>query len=195
MLKKVKNIPLIILISGFLFWVGFGIMQGDSLQSKNLLAAEVLSPIIEIKEISGIARALDGDSVLLLDNSKKYEIRLINIDAPEYKQTCFDEDNVEYDCGKISAKFLQDMINGKFVTCKYKKKDMYNRFLGDCYLKEENINMNLVKNGMVILYSFNKIDPKLQEIEDIASEKRLGIWRGAFIEPRKYRKKMKKMKK
>ena len=71
MLKKVKNIPLIILISGFLFWVGFGIMQGDSLQSKNLLAAEVLSPIIEIKEISGIARALDGDSVLLLDNSKK----------------------------------------------------------------------------------------------------------------------------
>ncbi len=141
------------------------------------------------KEISGIAIALDGDSIFLLANSKRNEIRLINIDAPEYKQTCFDEGNMEYDCGKISAKFLKDMVNDKFVTCKYKKKDMYNRFLGDCYLDSQNINMSLVENGMAILYSFSKIDPELQEIEDIASEKGLGIWRGAFLEPRKYRKK------
>ena len=71
---------------------------------------------------------------------------------------------------------------------------MYNRFLGDCYLGEQNINISLVENGMAILYSFSKIDPKLQEIEDVASEKGLGIWRGAFLEPRKYRKKMKKAK-
>ena len=51
-------------------------------------------------------RVVDGDSLEI--NNKK--IRLIGIDAPEYYQTCFDEDGLEYDCGFDALEYLQNLI-------------------------------------------------------------------------------------
>ena len=47
--------------------------------------------------ISGYAKIIDGDS-LIIDN---HEIRIKEIDAPEYFQKCFDANDQQYDCGKI----------------------------------------------------------------------------------------------
>ena len=61
----------------------------------------------EIKQISGNAQIIDGDTIKI--NSKK--IRLYGIDAPEFKQTCkktyltiiFFTFTKDYPCGKIST--------------------------------------------------------------------------------------------
>ena len=65
----------------------------------------------EIKEISGNAQIIDGDTIKI--NSKK--IRLHGIDAPELKQMCkkpyltiiFFTFTKDYPCGKISTQKLQ----------------------------------------------------------------------------------------
>lgn len=139
------------------------------------------------KELTGIARVVDGDSIFV----DKNEIRLFEIDAPEYRQTCFNAKNQEYDCGKVSTKFLKKLINNKKVSCFYAEKDVYNRFLAKCFLDKISINHEIIKNGMAVIYNFNIASDEIIEIENQAKESRLGIWQGAFELPKQYRKRNK----
>jgi endonuclease YncB( thermonuclease family) len=137
---------------------------------------------------SGKISVIDGDSIRVGEN----EVRLMGIDAPEYKQTCFDAKNIEYSCGKISREFLLNFANQKDGVCHYHQKDKYNRFLAKCYIGEVVINEEIVKNGMAVIYNFGNGDPKLDELELQAKNNHLGIWRGAFQLPKDYRKSHKK---
>ncbi len=180
-----RNIALICLIVIFGVWVFLNMHPSYDTVLEGL---ENQNNILE-KEVSGVAKVLDGDSIML---SNLYEVRLIDIDAPEYNQTCFDKKNHEYFCGKISASFLKNLVHGKELICKYMKKDVYDRFLGRCFLGEKNINSELIKNGMAIIYSFNKINKDLQNFEDEAKIAKIGVWQGPFLEPRKYRRNLRK---
>ena len=140
------------------------------------------------QSFSGKISVIDGDSIRVGDN----EVRLMGIDAPEYKQTCFDAKNSEYSCGKISREFLLNLANQKDGTCYYHQRDKYNRFLSKCYIGEMVINEEIVKNGMAVVYNFGNGDPKLDELEMQAKAARLGVWQGAFQLPKDYRKTHKK---
>lgn len=139
------------------------------------------------KELTGIARVVDGDSIFV----DKNEIRLFGLDAPEYRQTCFNAKNQEYDCGKLSTKFLKKLINGKKVSCFYAEKDVYNRFLAKCFLGKISINHEIVKNGMAVIYDFNVASDEIIKIENQAKIQKLGIWQGTFELPKQYRKRNK----
>ena len=68
--------------------------------------------------------AVDGDS--LEDENRR--IRLEGIDAPEYKQYCFDEHKQKYMCGQDSLKYLQNLMAGKKITCQCESEpDRYKR--------------------------------------------------------------------
>lgn len=136
----------------------------------------------------GLTRVIDGDSLKVGDN----EVRLFGLDAPEYKQTCFDKENEEYNCGQISKKFLYDLANNKEVICYYAQKDIYNRFLGQCYLGEVSINEEIVKNGMAVIYDYKTSSAKMDELESAAKASKIGIWQGSFQLPKEYRKSHKK---
>ena len=66
---------------------------------------------------------IDGDSLTIGDK----EIRLIGIDAPEYNQTCFDDNNSEYDCGQEAYMF--------FSLCPQTLKYQYGIFLYRFFLE------------------------------------------------------------
>lgn len=176
-----KKLPTIFLISflSFLAW---------SASSKEKIKGHPKQKeIIFSNEFSGIAKALDGDSIFV----GKKEVRLFGIDAPEYKQTCLDEDNEEYDCGKISSFYLKNLVNNKEVTCKYQEKDVYDRYLAKCYVGSVLINDNLLENGMAVIYDYHKAPEELKALENKAKENKKGIWRGGFELPRNYRKRNK----
>ena len=103
--------------------------------------------------IEGIAKVSDGDTIKI-DNI--HRIRLLSIDTPETKQTCLNKNNQEYFCGKMATDFLKKIAEGKVVQCFYEKKDIYNRFLGYCYLGEIFLNLEMVKNGMSVIYDHKK---------------------------------------
>ena len=145
----------------------------------------------EIKEISGNAQIIDGDTIKI--NSKK--IRLHGIDAPEFKQKCkkpyltiiFFTFTKDYPCGKISTQKLQKKINNKVITCKILDVDRYKRFIGECYKRNLNLNSWLVSNGYAVAY--RKYSKKYISNEINAKNEKKGLWQGKFEMPWDFRRK------
>ena len=145
----------------------------------------------EIKVISGIAKVTDGDTIKI-DNKK---IRLMGIDAPEKKQKCqkvwlsisFLSFNKEYLCGEVSSKKLKKKINNQFITCKWKNKDRYKRYISECFKDNTNLNAWMVRNGYAVAY--RKYSKKYIAQENLAKKENLGLWSGTFDMPWDYRKK------
>ena len=142
------------------------------------------------KNISGKAEVIDGDTIKI--NKKK--IRLFGIDAPEKKQICkklhisffifnFQKD---YKCGEKSTLALFKKLKDKRVKCVLKEsKDKYKRNIGICYVKNQDINKWRVKNGYALAYK--KYSKKYLLEEQYAKENKLGLWRGTFMNPEKWR--------
>ena len=145
----------------------------------------------EIKEITGYAKVIDGDTIRI--NSKK--IRLHGIDAPEKKQSCkkpyltivFFSFSKNYLCGQVSTNKLIKKINNQIIKCKIKNVDRYNRLIGECYKKNKNLNAWLVSNGYAVAY--RKYSKKYISDEMNAKNNKLGIWQGKFEMPWDFRRK------
>tara|TARA_B100000686_G_scaffold331402_1_gene394894 strand:+ start:647 stop:1162 length:516 start_codon:yes stop_codon:yes gene_type:complete len=153
----------------------------------------LLSPILSLSDekiTSGNVRVIDGDTIEI--NKKK--IRLFGIDAPEKKQICkkvylsflvfnFQKD---YKCGEKSTSALIKKIKDKKIKCIFEvEKDRYKRNIGTCYVKNQDINRWLVKNGHALAYK--KYSKKYLLDEQHAKENKLGLWRGTFMRPEKWR--------
>ncbi len=180
MREKIANLTALAFLAifcGSIFFVSnFANSQSQNFQSKSHLQFN--------KKFAGIGAVIDGDSIKVGKN----EVRLFGLDAPEYSQTCFDATQNEYSCGKMSREFLVNFAQGKEIECIYAQMDKYNRFLSKCFVDKASINEAIIKNGMAVIYNFNESDQKMIELEKIAKEKKLGIWKGAFQLPRAYRK-------
>ncbi|MBR1648630.1 MAG: thermonuclease family protein [Alphaproteobacteria bacterium] len=126
-------------------------------------------------------KVVDGDSL----ESGKRRIRLLGIDAPEYKQYCFDESHKRYWCGISAKQFLERLIKQKDVNCVENSLDRYKRSLSTCYIGDMNINEKMVKSGWAVAYRDETNNYK--RAEEYAKKHRLGIWKGKFIRPELYR--------
>lgn len=124
-------------------------------------------------------KAVDGDSFEI--GSRR--IRLMGIDAPEYKQYCKDKQKKKYPCGKDSLKYLQNLIGTSAVKCTVHQKDKYNRDLCTCYVNDININAEMVRSGHAIVY----LGEEYKQEEAEAKKAHRGIWRGRFMHPRLFR--------
>jgi endonuclease YncB( thermonuclease family) len=180
MREKISNITTVIFL-GIFFGVIFNTSNSDS--SERTLPQNSQEKFDQ--EFSGRVSVIDGDSIRVSGN----EVRLLGVDAPEYRQTCFDSSENEYECGKISRSFLVKLASRKTATCTYFEKDIYNRYLAKCFIGELSINDEILKNGMGVIYDFTKADKKEIELEKFAKSQKLGIWQGAFELPKDYRKK------
>lgn len=180
MLKQ-KNISYLLITLFFILFFWWIFIAVNSKQSSPPQPATSSSPLTAI---SGLSRVIDGDTIEI----NKNRIRLIGIDAPESKQKCLDKNYNQYLCGEASTAFLKKIIANQNVSCFYDSKDVYNRYLGNCRVGEVNINYAMVKNGMAIIYNLKEASPELKVLENEAKSKKLGIWQGAFEEPKQYRK-------
>jgi len=141
-----------------------------------------LNTKIIASEISGFAVVTDGDTIKILNN----KIRLHGIDAPEKKQNCT-KNAKEYNCGIVATEALINKISKNVVKCLIQKnKDRYNRFIGVCFVDQENLNKWMVKNGYAVAYRRYSKNYILDE--DSAKKNKLGLWSGVFLNPEKWRK-------
>ena len=161
-----------------------------SLFSIILFSSIITSAISFEKIIIGKANVTDGDTIKINDQ----KIRLFGIDAPETKQFCKEvylsflifNFKRDYKCGEKSTNALKKKIKDKKIRCLIQdKKDRYRRNIGICYLKKQDINSWLVKNGYAIAY--RRYSKKYIIDEQYAEDNKLGIWQGTFMEPEKWR--------
>ncbi len=161
-----------------------------SLFSIILFSSIITSAISFEKIIIGKANVTDGDTIKINDQ----KIRLFGIDAPETKQFCKEvylsflifNFKRDYKCGEKSTSALKKKIKNKKIRCLVQdKKDRYRRNIGICYLKKQDINSWLVKNGYAIAY--RRYSKKYIIDEQYAEDNKLGIWQGTFMEPEKWR--------
>ncbi len=145
------------------------------------------------EEISGIPKVVDGDTVHI-DN---YKFRLEGIDAPEMRQQCKKESfkisffigftfYKDYSCGRISKEKLITKIDTTEIKCISSSKDRYKRYIATCYKGKINLNQWMVRNGFAIAY--RRYSKTYVSDEEFAKENKLGLWKGKFMEPEKWRK-------
>jgi endonuclease YncB( thermonuclease family) len=145
------------------------------------------------EEIYGMPKIIDGDTVHI----KSKKIRLEGIDAPEIKQQCQKtylqisaivgfNFKKNYSCGIISKKKLIDKINKSKINCIASGRDRYKRYLATCYKDKINLNKWMVRNGLAVAYK--RYSKEYLRDEAYAKENKLGIWKGSFERPEKWRK-------
>tara|TARA_B110000967_G_C18845155_1_gene541553 strand:- start:1048 stop:1536 length:489 start_codon:yes stop_codon:yes gene_type:complete len=136
-----------------------------------------------------ISRVVDADTVVVESKKGiKYKVRLLGIDAPEIKQAY----------GKESTSYLSNLVLGKSLAVVGSKKDRYHRLLGKLIFEGNDINLNLVKNGMAWHYKLYKSSQDKKDrflysnAEKYAKVNKLGLWSNSFpISPWSWRKKNK----
>ena len=132
-------------------------------------------------EIKGkVVSIADGDTVTVLDTEKvQHKIRLQGIDAPEKAQAF----------GAKSKERLSEKIGEKEVVVKWKDKDRYGRVLGEIYLGDRHINLEMVQDGMAWHYKQYSNSNELAEAEESARKSEKGLWADKeSVPPWEYRK-------
>ena len=142
----------------------------------------ILNAKVSAEEILGFPVITDGDTIKILNN----RIRLSGIDAPERNQKCVKKFK-EYNCGTVATNALIKKIKKSIVRCKVQENtDRYNRFIGVCFVEQEDLNKWMVRNGYAVAYRRYSKDYILDE--EFAKKNTLGLWSGSFMKPEKWRK-------
>jgi endonuclease YncB( thermonuclease family) len=132
--------------------------------------------------IAGRASVIDGDTLEIHGE----RIRILDIDAPESRQTCTRPDGVEWRCGQKAAMALAGWIGMHAVTCETTKKDMYKRWLARCTIGRDDMAEWMVGHGWAVPYRDCKCKA-VRDASDFARTQRVGIWGGAFVMPWEWR--------
>lgn len=126
---------------------------------------------------SGVARAVDGDSLRL----RADRIRLRGIDAPELDQICWDKAGQEWPCGRAAHRRLDVLLTQGTADCQPFGEDKYGRTLATCAVGGRDLGATLVAEGMAIAYG----DYDAEEAGARSAGR--GIWRGRFVDPGQWR--------
>ena len=92
----------------------------------------------------------------------------------------------DYSCGRVSKEKLITKIDTTEIKCISSSKDRYKRYIATCYKGKTNLNQWMVRNGFAIAY--RRYSKKYVPDEEFAKENKLGLWKGKFMEPEKWRK-------
>lgn len=128
--------------------------------------------------IAGRASVTDGDTLEIHGE----RIRLLDVDAPESRQTCARPDGSEWKCGQRAATALSDWIGTRIVTCEADRKDRCGRWLAQCMSGGEDMARWLASRGWAVPYRECKCEAIRKASEGAKSLQR-GVWAGSFVMP------------
>lgn len=131
----------------------------------------VLGAGVFAQNLSGkVIGVKDGDTVEILENQRPVVVRFAHVDAPEKKQAY----------GNVAKKYLSDLIFGQTVQVVISgKNDRYGRRIGEIYLKNQNINKEMVRAGLAWHYVEYSNDPVYAALQAEAQKKKVGLWQEA----------------
>jgi endonuclease YncB( thermonuclease family) len=109
----------------------------------------------------------DGDTLHVLDDAKhEHTIRLDGIDAPERKQAF----------GTVARDRLAEITKGKLVTVQAGKRDKYGRTVARINVEGQDVNQQMVAEGLAWHYKRYSKAEDLAAAEREARTARRGLW-------------------
>ncbi len=133
-------------------------------------------------------RAIDGDSFRMGAD----ELRLANMDAPEYRQSCTDAAGNAWDCGKAARNTLAALLREEGLNCTLSARDNFGRGIATCSTdRTYDIAQTMVHRGMALAsggeFAGGIMGAVHAEAEQNAQAAKRGIWQGSFTPPRTWR--------
>ena len=127
----------------------------------------------EAPEVVGAATVIDGET-LVVDGRR---FRLWGIDAPDSRQSCRMRGR-DYDCGRIAATALMDLVAGTRVRCRPVDgvPDAARCYAGGYELSE-----GMIHTGWALAMPRDHV--RFAPIEKKAAAAKRGLWRGTFEMP------------
>lgn len=183
-----------LILSGVLVWWGVNILEespGVSIFNPqvrptpeiNILGQEKESTFSADKNIKiRVLRVIDGDTIEIEENGKKYKLRYLGIDTPETVDPrrgvqCF---------GKEASNENKSLVEGKEITLEkdISEIDRFGRLLRYVYLKLDDgkvlfVNDYLVREGFAKALTYPpdvKYNERFLEAERGARENKKGLW-------------------
>lgn len=123
------------------------------------------APVTEI--ITGkVIKISDGDTLVIEHGYDEIKIRLYEIDTPELDQPY----------GNEARQALYDLTFNKIVSVTIETIDDYGRIVGKVFVKELDVNAELVRRGHAWVFRRYAKDKSLYELERAARKNQLGLW-------------------
>jgi endonuclease YncB( thermonuclease family) len=118
-----------------------------------------------------VTRVTDGDTIRVLIDRREVIVRLAGIDAPEAGQAY----------GARAKQALGELVNQKTVRVELEGKDRYGRSIGRVFLEDSSINDKMVELGWAWQYRKYDKSSRLEQLEQSARKKKLGLWAGEAV--------------
>lgn len=154
---------------------------------------QAVSPV-QSQNLFTVLSCNDGDTCKLqASDSTLVKVRLVGIDAPEFKHSKKGETQP---IAAESKEFINKLIVGKSVTLRKISTDIYKRELGEIFIGDTNVNIAMIKAGYAEKYQGrlpSEVDAQAySDAEDLAKKEKKGIWSLQNYEsPKTYRKRIK----
>lgn len=159
------------------------VVLGQSSDSPSGKAESIKSPKEPEKEVeitAKVIKIIDGDSIKVRAiDGKEYEVQIEGTDAPEIKQ----------EHGKESSEALRKLVFDSDVRVSWKKKDNFDRPLGQVYRGDKHINSEMILSGNAWHFKRYNQSQALADLETQARKGKRGLWKAENpIAPWDYRK-------
>ena len=120
-----------------------------------------------------VVRVKDGDSLVIASGGGQVDVRLADIDAPEYRQPH----------GDAARAALQALVDGREVRLQLVGGDAYRRIVAHVFAAGVDVNAEMVRRGHAWVRRAYDPAPRLIAAEDAARAERLGLWAQAAPTP------------
>lgn len=123
-----------------------------------------------------VVSVADGDTITVLHQGQRKEIRLYGIDCPEKGQ----------DQGEQAKALTSALVSGRTVEVEQMDIDRYGRIVGLVKVDDQNLSELIIQNGyawLYVKYCKEKFCSSWAKLEGMAKQQKKGIWASSVVVP------------